>query len=71
MFSLAGINTEKYNDYSNCFTSTSKSALSGLGVPGILTSSQSSRKSTWQKFYNKSIEGLDEFQSSVLNRQGH
>ena len=70
MFPLAEINTEKYIDHSTCFASTSKAALSGLGVPGILARDQWSRKPTWHKFYYTPIEGLDGFQSSVLHRLG-
>lgn len=66
VLSVARINTENCKGYSICSAFISKAALSGLGV-FIIPTSQYSNETTWQKCCNKSIEGADELQSSVLN----
>ena len=68
VLTISGVEVGVFKGHSTHSASTSKAALSGLLVPGILERGCCSNSSTWQKFYNGQIELPSErFQKSVFN----
>ena len=64
---LAKIDTDIYKGHSTRSASTSNVKLKGLSLADILKRGSSSRKYTWQRFYNKDIVCLEEsFQNTLL-----
>ena len=62
------INTNIFNSHSTCSASSSHARLPGLSLSDIFKRGSWSNKSTWERFYSKSIMTFEEkFQKAVVN----
>lgn len=67
VLSLAGIDTKKFHSHSFRHSATSKAAKSGVCIDSILKRVGWSHKSnTFARFYNRPIQGMDNFSESIL-----
>ena len=68
---MSGINADISKPHSTRSASSSHARLSGLSLPDILKRGTWCIKTTWEKFYNKSILTFEEkFQKAVVNKEG-